>query len=94
MYQTPTRDVHVRSTVPLITPVQLVERLPITVATERTVLDGRRAIQHILRGDDRRLLVVVGPCSIHDEQAALEYADRLSRLSKGLSDRMAIVMRV
>ncbi|MCH7744602.1 MAG: 3-deoxy-7-phosphoheptulonate synthase [Chloroflexi bacterium] len=94
MQPSPTRDVNVRSTVPLISPIDLVKQLPITSAVEDTVLEGRSQIQEVLRGDDPRLLMVVGPCSIHDEKAALEYAERLSKLSKKLTDRLLIVMRV
>ncbi len=60
----------------------------------RTVVEGRAAVQHILTQRDPRLLVVVGPCSIHDPQGALEYAQKLASVSRELSDRMFIVMRV
>ncbi|MCH8108759.1 MAG: 3-deoxy-7-phosphoheptulonate synthase, partial [Chloroflexi bacterium] len=94
MQPSPTRDVNVRNTVPLISPVDLENQLPISPAVEDTVLEGRRQIQEILRGENPRLLMVVGPCSIHDEKSALEYAERLSNLSKKLADRLLIVMRV
>ncbi len=94
MQRSPTRDVRVRSTEPLMTPIQLVERLPISPKAEDTVLEGRKQIQRILRGEEQRLLMVVGPCSIHDEKAALEYAERLLRLSESVSDRMLVAMRV
>ena len=94
MQQSKTRDVNVRSVEPLITPIELVAKLPITREAEMTVLKGRRQIQDILRGEDSRFMVITGPCSVHDEKAALEYAERLSRLSKRLSDRLLIVMRV
>ena len=58
------------------------------------VSDARRAAGRILRGEEDRLLVVVGPCSIHDPKGALEYAERLARLSKEVSDQLLLVMRV
>ena len=94
MQPSPTRDVNVSSTEPLISPVSLVTQLPITPAAENTVLEGRRQIQAILRGEDRRMMMIVGPCSIHDEKAALDYAERLLELSKRLEDRLLVVMRV
>ncbi len=94
MQETPTRDVNVVSTVKLKSPVDLVSQLPITPEAEKTVLDGRQQIREILEGRDSRMLMVVGPCSIHDEKAALEYADRLVELAEKLKDRLLIVMRV
>ena len=94
MQPSTTRDVHIESTVPLITPIELVNGLPITPRTERTVLAGREQVRNVLNGEDARLMMVVGPCSIHEEAAALDYAGRLLRLSERLSDRLLIVMRV
>jgi len=94
MQPSPTRDVNVRDTEPLISPKALVTELPITSTIEDTVLSGRKQIQQILRGEDTRLMMVVGPCSIHDQNAALEYAERLSKLAKEISDRVFVVMRV
>jgi 3-deoxy-7-phosphoheptulonate synthase len=65
-----------------------------TEAASRTVVEGRNAIQGILRKTDRRLLVIVGPCSIHDPEAALEYASHLNALRQELADRLYIVMRL
>ncbi len=90
----PTDDLHVTDTSPLISPADLRHELPMGEAAVATVLAARSAIRGILRGDDRRLLVVVGPCSIHDVAAAREYAGRLLRLRHELSDRLEIVMRV
>lgn len=89
-----TFDVHIRGLVPLITPRDLEQELPITPLAAETVIAGRETVKKILLGEDRRLLVVVGPCSIHDEKAALEYADKLLAVSRRLSDRLAIIMRV
>lgn len=89
-----TQDLHVSDTVPLVPPGILRQELPMTEAANRTVVAGREAIQRILRQEDRRLLVIVGPCSIHDAKAALEYAGRLNELRQTLQDHLCIVMRV
>lgn len=89
-----TQFLNVKSTVPLIPPRKLREELPMTEAAYATVVNGRETIQRILTGDDSRLLVVVGPCSIHDEEAAMDYAGRLARVARDVEDQMAIVMRV
>lgn len=94
MLPSATRDVHIESTTPLITPVDLVNKFPITPQVERTVVSGREQVRSVLNGQDSRLMMIVGPCSIHNEEAALEYARRLVDLSKKLSDRLLIVMRV
>jgi len=94
MQESPTRDVNVVNVEPLKSPVDLVSEVPITPAAEQTVLEGRRQIRRVLRGEDLRILMVVGPCSIHDEKAALEYAGRLLKLSEKLRDRLLLVMRV
>jgi len=78
----------------LTTPEALKETLPLCEAAKKTIIEGRRAIKDIIDGKDHRLLVVVGPCSIHDTKAALEYADRLKALSDKVSDTLMIVMRV
>ena len=94
MLPSATRDVHIESTEPLITPIDLVNKLPITPQIERTVISGRDQVRSILNGQDKRLMMIVGPCSIHNEEAALEYAQRLVNFSKKLSDRLLILMRV
>ncbi|MGE3311183.1 MAG: 3-deoxy-7-phosphoheptulonate synthase [Limisphaerales bacterium] len=78
----------------LISPAQLKSDLPITETANRTVVEGRAVVQRILEGADPRMLVVIGPCSIHDEAGALEYADRLARVSRDVADRLFVVMRV
>lgn len=90
----PTQFINIVSTVPLVAPKVLKAELPITLATTKTVLDNREAIQRILAGEDRRILVVVGPCSIHDPKAAFEYAQRLKGLADKVAKRMLLVMRV
>ncbi|CAH1044255.1 3-deoxy-7-phosphoheptulonate synthase [Halomonas sp. TD01] len=78
----------------LTTPEALKQTIPLTEAAERSVIEGRHTIQNILDGKDHRLLVVVGPCSIHDVDAALDYARRLRKLADQVSDSLFIVMRV
>ncbi len=90
----PTQDLNVVETVRLEPPRALKARCPIREECNRTVIEGRETIQRILRGEDSRLLVVVGPCSIHDEAGALEYAERLAALRDELDDRLYILMRV
>ena len=90
----PTDDLHVNDTSPLISPADLRRQYPMTEAASATVINARAAIRHILSGNDQRLLVVVGPCSIHDITAAHEYARRLMTLRQELAQRLEIVMRV
>ncbi|MCZ0926767.1 3-deoxy-7-phosphoheptulonate synthase [Halomonas janggokensis] len=78
----------------LTTPETLKQDVRLTDAAERTVIEGRHTIQRILEGSDPRLLMVVGPCSIHDVDAALDYAKRLRKLADEVSDSLYIVMRV
>ena len=89
-----TQDLHVRELVRLSAPRVIKAALPGTEATSATVAESRDRIIRILRQEDPRLLVVVGPCSIHEEQGALEYAAKLGALRKEVADRMEIVMRV
>jgi 3-deoxy-7-phosphoheptulonate synthase len=92
--QIKTSDLHVVETCPLVAPVDLKTELPITPAIAKVVADARSRIRNILNGSDRRLLVVVGPCSIHDVKAAREYAEKLAKFCDGVSDALEIVMRV
>lgn len=78
----------------LITPDDLKRDIPLTEKAERTVVEGRQTIQNILDGHDPRLLVVVGPCSIHDVDAAIDYAGRLRELADQVNESLYIVMRV
>jgi len=78
----------------LPTPEEVKQALPLTPAVEAVVLEGRETLKRILDRQDPRLFVVVGPCSIHDTKAALEYATRLKALADKLSDTLYIVMRV
>ncbi|WLF83137.1 3-deoxy-7-phosphoheptulonate synthase [Moraxella sp. ZY210820] len=87
-------DVNLQSIQPLLTPAQLKTELPLTEPAYQTVLNGRQVVRNILDGVDKRLFVVIGPCSIHDPKAAHEYADRLKVLSEKVKDTLYIVMRV
>ena len=88
------QDLHVLATQPLIAPRLLKDELPAGEAEVETVVNARETIRRILNGDDRRLMCVVGPCSIHDPEAALDYARRLTKLREGLAGSLYIVMRV
>src|SRR5690606_21616692 len=78
----------------LITPSRLKTDLPATDRVRATVTEGRNAIRRILDRDDHRLIVVIGPCSIHDTEAAMDYARRLKTIAEELSDTLLIVMRL
>lgn len=89
-----TYDIHVEKFEPLISPAQLKDQIPISDSARQTVVEGRQAIAQILEGKDPRLLVIAGPCSIHDEAAALDYARSLKNLNEKVADTMLLVMRV
>ena len=88
------RDVNVIVNEPLKPPAKLLSELPLDGKAEETVLLGRRGIQDVLDGEDDRFVIIAGPCSIHDYDAALEYAGKLGKLADGVSDRILTVMRV
>ena len=89
-----TDDVRISEIKELLPPVAVLEKFPATDTASATVFESRQAIHNILAGDDDRLLVVIGPCSIHDPVAALEYGKRLKVLRDELKDQLEIVMRV
>lgn len=89
-----TEDIRIAATKELVSPAQIHEQFPISEAAAKTTLNGRSEIQEIMAGRDDRLVVIVGPCSIHDPQSAMEYAQRLASLREELKDDLAIVMRV
>lgn len=89
-----TDDVRILEIKPLITPLALLSRLKEGMDSTQNILQTRAAIHRILHGADDRLLVIVGPCSIHDTQAGLEYAKRLLALREKLNTDLLIVMRV
>jgi 3-deoxy-7-phosphoheptulonate synthase len=88
------RDQRIDSLVPLLPPRELLDELALSPAQVETVVSGRAAVQAILAGTDDRLLAVVGPCSVHDVDATLEYARRLSDLAARLRDEICVAMRV
>jgi 3-deoxy-7-phosphoheptulonate synthase len=75
-------------------PRKLKEEIPVSASAAQTIVTGREEIESILLKQDRRLLIISGPCSIHDEAAALEYAERLSRLREQVRKSLVLVMRV
>src|SRR5579885_1126759 len=89
-----TENLRIRSIRAVSTPAQVQNELPLSEAAARNVVAARRAIQDVLHGRDERLLAVLGPCSIHDPRAALEYAERLLRLREEDSEALLTVMRV
>ncbi len=90
----PLQDLNILSTSPLTSPAQLKAEVALTSHAAEEVFQARKAVGAILRGEDRRLIAIVGPCSIHHRDSALEYAARLAPLAAELQDRILIVMRV
>ena len=88
-----TFDLRIRDVRPLIPPAILVEEIPITESAAQLIVETRAAIADIIHGRDPRLLVVVGPCSIHEPVAALDYGERLKVIADRLADSLLIVMR-
>ncbi len=86
-------DIRIRAVDTLLTPDQINERLPVDDATAHFIAQSRQTIEAIIKGRDRRLLAIVGPCSLHDPRAALEYAGRLKALGEQIGDVMYPVMR-
>src|SRR6185295_7332960 len=89
-----TDDLRISELKELSTPDEVMREVPRTLTATRVVMAARNAIHAILNGQDDRLLVVVGPCSVHDPKAALEYAGRHASLHEDLADQLEIVMRV
>jgi 3-deoxy-7-phosphoheptulonate synthase len=89
----PTDDLRISGVRPLISPAILAEELPVSDAAASIVADTRRAIARVLEQQDDRLIVVVGPCSVHDPLAALQYASRLEPLADRYTDALLIVLR-
>jgi 3-deoxy-7-phosphoheptulonate synthase len=88
------RDMRIERVVPLLSPDALLEQQPLSDAQADVVIGGRRGVVAVLDGDDTRLLAVVGPCSVHDPDATLEYAAQLAQLALELSGELLIAMRV
>jgi 3-deoxy-7-phosphoheptulonate synthase len=91
---TPTSNLRIRSLDPLVPPARLCNLLPLDEAARQTIVQGRHAVERILALEDPRLLAVVGPCSIHDLEAARDYAARLRAVADRVADRMLVIMRV
>ncbi len=89
-----TDDVRITQTQEVISPAALARDVPVSERAAQTVYYARQAVQKVLRGEDDRLIVVVGPCSIHDVEVARDFAGRLKPLINALSERLLIVMRV
>src|ERR1700732_744142 len=88
-----TDDLRIQDVRPLIPPAILLEELPISEQISNVVADARVSLTSIVHGQDSRLAVIVGPCSIHDVRAALEYAERLKPIAARFADHLVIVMR-
>jgi len=89
-----TNNLRIRSLTPIIAPAELKQVFPLSAQGAEFVTDAREQVVDILANRDRRLMVVVGPCSIHDPRAALDYAERLAKLGRELSEQLLVVMRV
>jgi 3-deoxy-7-phosphoheptulonate synthase len=87
-------DINISSNRALPTPRELLARVPRSEAQANFVAQSRAALQRIIFGDDPRLLLIIGPCSIHDVAAGREYAERLAALNREVADRLLLVMRV
>lgn len=87
-------DLHIVSNTPLPSPRELIARIPRDEAQAARVAAHREAIRNVLIGDDPRFLVITGPCSIHDVDAGIEYAERLTALAREVGDQLLLVMRV
>ena len=88
------RDQRIERIEELVSPTQLLDELPLGEEREKAVVRGRGEVGNVLDGTDERVLIVVGPCSVHDPEAALDYAGRLAELSRRLSKDILIAMRV
>ena len=89
-----TDDIRINQIKELLPPIAVLEKYPATATASATVFESRQAIHRILVGEDDRLLVVIGPCSIHNTEAAIEYGKKLKVLRDQYADRLEVVMRV
>lgn len=90
----PTQDLRIKEIKNVVLPTELHAEFPASEQSQKLTCDTRQAIHNILHGEDDRLIVIVGPCSIHDPEAAIDYADRLKKVSDKLNKQLLIVMRV
>lgn len=88
------QDLHVKQIIPLISPLELKEKYPVSARSLETVVRDREILKNILAGKDDRIVAIVGPCSIHDTDAAIDYAQRLAKVAKQVEDRILVIMRV
>ena len=86
-------DIRISGVEPLASPAILSEKLPVSAELTQSILESRAQVNGIIKGEDSRLLAIVGPCSIHDPAAAIEYAKRLKALAEEVSDKLYVVMR-
>ena len=91
---TRTENLNIVEVMPITSPKNLKDLMPVSDSVIETVLNARNAIKSILEGEDSRLLMIVGPCSIHDPKSAIEYAERLKKLADEVSETVLVVMRV
>ncbi len=89
-----TYDVNVKEFKPLIAPSAIKAEIPVSDQVAQTVISGRRELENILDHKDNRLIVIAGPCSIHDTSAALEYAEKMKVLRNEVKDKINLIMRV
>jgi len=89
-----TDNVRIISSAPMVSPNTLIKKFPQSAKASKSVFTARQVIKEILYGEDKRLMVLVGPCSIHDTKAAIEYANKLLKLKEELDEDLFIVMRV
>lgn len=89
-----TYDVNIRAFKPLVSPKSIKEELPLTSAVTKTVIQGRTDVENNLTKKDKRLLVIAGPCSIHDVDSAIEYAQNMQQLRDEVKDKINLIMRV
>jgi len=90
----PLQNVNIVETIPLISPIELKREFPVSTAVADHVRQSRSILEDILTGNDRRVIAIVGPCSIHNTEMALEYARKLKLVADDVSDRIFVVMRV
>ncbi|APZ93900.1 3-deoxy-7-phosphoheptulonate synthase [Fuerstiella marisgermanici] len=88
------QDVNIRETTPLVSPAELKAKYPLSDETAQFVYESRETVKSILKGDDKRVIAIVGPCSIHNPDIAVEYAHKLAAVAKDVKDRMIVIMRV
>jgi len=86
-------NTRVKKIIPMISPICMLEMIPLTPKTKQTVYDTRNAIKKILNGEDDRVILICGPCSIHDVKSAYEYAKKLYTLAEKVKDNVLIIMR-